>query len=48
LVVWLYLIQFCGEVALVGCLSNLCMSMQRHPCTFKEVPPTPTPFMVVI
>jgi hypothetical protein len=28
--------------------SNLCMPMQRHPCTFKEVPPTLIPSLVLI
>jgi hypothetical protein len=46
--VWLYPIQFYVELILVGCLSDLSMSMQRHPCTFEEVPPTPAPSLVVI
>jgi hypothetical protein len=48
LMVWLYLIQLCVELTLVECPSNLCTSMQRHPCTFKKNLPTPTPFLVVI
>jgi hypothetical protein len=46
--VWLYPIQFSIELTLMGYPLSLCTSMQRHPCTFKEVPPTPTPSLVVI
>jgi hypothetical protein len=48
LVVWLYPIQFCVELTLVGCPLNLCMSMQRHPYTIEEVPSISAPFLGVI
>jgi hypothetical protein len=46
--VWLYLIQLYVEITPMGCPLDLCTSMQRHLCTLKEVPPTPTPSLIVI
>ncbi len=46
--VWLYPIQFCIELTLVGYPLNFCVSMQKHPCTVNEVPPILVPSLVII